>query len=97
MAAAPNTVLQTAQTTATSKVFGGLTSGVGYGVTANVVGASGLSDGSEPVTQMTLKTRGQSAEVSGQKIGGRRLKPVSRRRSHNKRSGSALAPAFFAN
>jgi hypothetical protein len=53
-AAAPNTVLQTAQTTAASTEFGGLTPGVVYRVVANVVGAAGPSDWSEPATAMSL-------------------------------------------
>jgi hypothetical protein len=53
-AAAPNTVLQTAQTTAASTMFNDLTPGVVYLVTANVVGAAGPSDWSEPASQMAL-------------------------------------------
>jgi hypothetical protein len=53
-AAAPSVVLQSAQTTAASNSFTGLTPGVVYNVEANVVGAAGPSDWSAPVPQMAV-------------------------------------------
>ena len=52
--AAPNTVVQTAQTTAASNTFTGLTPGVVYNIEANVVGSAGPSDWSDPVPQMAV-------------------------------------------
>jgi len=52
--AAPDVVLQTAQTTAASNTFTGLTLGVVYSVEANAVGAAGPSDWSVPVPQMAV-------------------------------------------
>jgi len=53
-AAAPSVVLQSAQTTAASNSFTGLTPGVVYNVEANAVGAAGPSDWSAPVPQMAV-------------------------------------------
>jgi len=53
-AGAPTAVLQTAQTTAASNSFDGLTPGVVYVVQANAVGSAGPSDWSEPVSQMAV-------------------------------------------
>lgn len=53
-AAQPGVVLQTAQTTAASNTFAGLTPGVIYKVEANAVGTAGPSDWSDPVSQMAL-------------------------------------------
>ena len=53
-AAAPSVVLQSAQTTAASNSFTGLTPGVVYNVEANVVGSAGPSDWSAPVPQMAV-------------------------------------------
>ena len=53
-AANPTVVLQSVQTTAASVTFDGLTPGVVYRAVANVVGAAGPSNWSEPVTQMAL-------------------------------------------
>ena len=53
-AAAPTVVVQSAQTTAASNTFTGLTPGVVYNVDVNAVGAAGPSDWSEPVSQMVL-------------------------------------------
>ena len=53
-AAAPTVVLQSAETTAVNTVFSGLTPGVVYQVTVNVVGSAGPSDWSLPTSQMAL-------------------------------------------
>ena len=53
-AAQPGMVLQTAQTTAASNTFAGLTPGVTYNVEANAVGAAGPSDWSDPASQMAV-------------------------------------------
>ncbi len=53
-AAMPNAVVQTAQTTAASNTFTGLTPGVVYSIEANVVGAAGPSDWSDPIPQMAI-------------------------------------------
>jgi hypothetical protein len=53
-AAAPNVVVQTAQTTAASNTFEGLTPGVVYNVQVNAVGSAGPSDWSDPVPQMVV-------------------------------------------
>ena len=53
-AAAPNVVVQTAQTTAASNTFSGLTPGVVYTTEVNVVGSAGPSDWSDPVPQMAV-------------------------------------------
>jgi hypothetical protein len=53
-AAAPSVVLQSAQTTAASNTFTGLTPGVVYNAEVNAVGAAGPSDWSAPVPQMAL-------------------------------------------
>lgn len=45
---------QTAQTTAASNTFDGLTPGVVYAVTCNVVGSAGPSDWTDPITQMAV-------------------------------------------
>jgi hypothetical protein len=45
---------QTAQTTAATTVFEGLTPGLVYSVECNVVGAAGPSDWSQPVSQMVV-------------------------------------------
>jgi hypothetical protein len=46
--------VQSAQTTAASNIFGNLTPGVAYNVQANVVGAAGPSDWSDPVSHMVM-------------------------------------------
>ena len=46
--------LQTAQTTAARKLFRGLTPGVVYAITCNVVGTSGPSNWSDPISQMAV-------------------------------------------
>lgn len=46
--------LQTAQTTAASNTFDGLTPGVVYSVSCNVVGSAGPSDWSDPISQMVI-------------------------------------------
>ena len=53
-ASAPNTVLQTAQTTGGRNTFSGLTPGVLYVAQVNAVGAAGPSDWSQAVSQMAL-------------------------------------------
>ena len=53
-ATAPNVDVQTDQTTAASSSFSGLTPGVVYNVEVNAVGASGISDWSDPVAQMAV-------------------------------------------
>jgi hypothetical protein len=45
---------QTAQTTAARNLFGGLTPGVDYSVTCNVVGSAGPSDWTDAVSQMAI-------------------------------------------
>ncbi len=50
----PNTVVQTAQTTAASNSFTGLTPGVVYVAQVNAVGSAGPSDWSQPVSQMAM-------------------------------------------
>ncbi len=50
----PTVIVQTAQTTAASTVFAGLTPGVVYIIQANAVGAAGPSDWSSPVSQMVV-------------------------------------------
>ena len=54
IATSPGTPVQTAQTTAASNIFTGLTPGVVYQITANAVGAEGPSDWSDPATQMVI-------------------------------------------
>jgi hypothetical protein len=51
---APGSVPQTAQTTASSCTFAGLTPGVIYSASANVVGAAGPSDWSDSASQMAV-------------------------------------------
>jgi hypothetical protein len=51
---APTVILQTAQTTAASNSFTGLTPGVIYDIQANAVGSAGPSDWSDPVSQMAV-------------------------------------------
>ena len=53
-AAQPNVLVQSAQTTAASNVFDGLTPGVVYNVQANAVGSAGPSDWSDPAPQMAV-------------------------------------------
>ena len=53
-ATAPSVVLQSAQTTAASNSFTGLTPGVIYNVEVNAVGAAGPSDWSAPVPRMAM-------------------------------------------
>lgn len=53
-AAAPTVVVQSAQTTAASNTFTGLTPGVVYNAEVNAVGAAGPSDWSDPVPQMAV-------------------------------------------
>ncbi|MFM2296067.1 MAG: hypothetical protein RLZZ350_2480 [Verrucomicrobiota bacterium] len=51
---APTVVVQAAQTTAASVAFTGLTPGVVYNISANVVGSAGQSDWSDVATQMAV-------------------------------------------
>ena len=51
---APDVPVQTAQTTAASNTFTGLTPGVVYNIAANAVGSAGPSDWSDPVEQMAV-------------------------------------------
>ncbi len=51
---APTVVLQTAQTTAASKTFTGLTPGVVYTAEVNATGTAGPSDWSAPIPQMAV-------------------------------------------
>jgi len=51
---APEVFVQTAQTTAASNVFTGLTPGVAYLVQVNAVGAAGPTDWCQPVSQIML-------------------------------------------
>jgi hypothetical protein len=53
-ASAPNVILQTAQTTAGSVTFSGLTPGIVYIIQANAVGSAGPSDWSNPVSKMAV-------------------------------------------
>jgi len=53
-AAQPSVVVQSAQTTAASNVFDGLTPGVVYNIEVNAVGSAGPSDWSDPVPQMVV-------------------------------------------
>ena len=53
-ATAPTVIVQSAQTTAASNIFGNLTPGVVYNVQANAVGAAGPSDWSDPVSHMVM-------------------------------------------
>jgi len=53
-AAAPNVVVQTAQTTAASNTFTGLAPGVVYRIEANAVGTAGPSNWSNPVSRMAV-------------------------------------------
>jgi hypothetical protein len=53
-AAAPSVVVQSAQTTAASNTFTGLTPGIVYVAEVNVVGSAGPSDWSNPVPQMAV-------------------------------------------
>ncbi|HEY3931655.1 MAG TPA: hypothetical protein VGM58_04730 [Verrucomicrobiae bacterium] len=53
-ASAPDVVLQTAQTTAASTTFSGLTPGIVYIIQANAVGSAGPSDWSNPVSKMVV-------------------------------------------
>jgi hypothetical protein len=53
-AANPSAVVQSAQTTAASNTFTGLTPGVVYNAEVNCVGAAGPSDWSDPVPQMAV-------------------------------------------
>jgi hypothetical protein len=53
-AAQPGVVVQTAQTTAASNTFDGLTPGVVYNIQANAVGSAGPSDWSDPAPQMVV-------------------------------------------
>ena len=53
-ASAPTVVVQSAQTTAASNTFTGLTPGVVYNAEVNAVGAAGPSDWSDPVPQMAV-------------------------------------------
>jgi hypothetical protein len=53
-AANPSAVVQSAQTTAASNTFTGLTPGVVYNTEVNAVGAAGPSDWSAPVPQMAV-------------------------------------------
>ena len=50
----PGAVAQTAQTTAASCAFNGLTPGVSYTIMANAVGAAGPSKWSSPVSQFAI-------------------------------------------
>lgn len=51
---APGVVVQTAQTTAASNTFTGLTPGIVYNIEVNAVGSAGPSDWSDPVPQMAV-------------------------------------------
>ncbi len=51
---APNTVVQTDQTTAARTTFDNLTPGVLYNVECNVVGSAGPSDWSDPISQRVV-------------------------------------------
>ena len=51
---APNTVVQTDQTTAARTTFDNLTPGVVYNVECNVVGSAGPSDWTDPISQMVV-------------------------------------------
>ena len=53
-ASSPAAPVFTAQTTAASHTFAGLTPGVVYQVTANAVSSAGTSDWSDPATQMVV-------------------------------------------
>jgi len=53
-AANPSAVVQSAQTTAASNTFTGLTPGVVYNAEVNCIGATGPSDWSDPVSQMAV-------------------------------------------
>ena len=53
-ASSPAVPVLTAQTTAASNTFSGLTPGVVYQVTANAVSSAGTSDWSDPATQMVV-------------------------------------------
>jgi hypothetical protein len=53
-AAAPTVVVQTAQTTAASNTFTGLTPGVVYNIEVNALGSAGPSNWSDPVPQMAV-------------------------------------------
>ena len=54
LASAPDTTIQTAQTTAASVVFDGLTPGLAYNVIVNAVGSAGPSDWTDPVSQFVI-------------------------------------------
>ena len=53
-AATPPAQVLAAQTTAASNTFSGLTPGLVYQVTANAVSSAGISDWSDPATQMVI-------------------------------------------
>jgi hypothetical protein len=53
-ASAPTVILQSDETTAANTSFNGLTPGVVYMVTVNVVGTAGASDWSKPTSQMVI-------------------------------------------
>ena len=53
-ASSPAAPVLTAQTTAASNTFSGLTPGVVYQVTANAVSSAGPGDWSDPATQMVI-------------------------------------------
>ena len=53
-ASSPAAPVLTAQTTAGSNTFSGLTPGVVYQVSANAVSSAGASDWSDPATQMVV-------------------------------------------
>ena len=53
-ATSPAAPVLTAQTTAASNTFSGLTPGLVYQVTANAVSSAGISDWSDPATQMVV-------------------------------------------
>ena len=53
-ATSPAAPVLTAQTTAASNIFSGLTPGVVYLVEANAVSSAGTSDWSDPATQMVI-------------------------------------------
>lgn len=54
LAAAPNTLVQTGQSTATTKTFDDLTPGVVYNFEANAMGAAGPSGWTAPFPQMAV-------------------------------------------
>ena len=54
LASAPDAPVQTAQTTAASNIFDGLTPGLEYTVKVNAIGSAGPSNWTDPVNQIAL-------------------------------------------